>query len=213
MPAVVAPQRQEDHPLDPAGRVGLDRQSEGEALGRRLAQRQGELLDLHLLPPQRALGRLLGRAAVEPYWHAIAVAADDEVGAVVQHLEPGVVAGGGGPLQAVAAEGEGAAADRPGIIAQFVAGHRQRIAAGIGQHAGADPQPLLGQGGMEVPGQARRRRRRRFGMLHGTTVSWCRTKTATQPWQFASSRAPAKARKDLIITSLMEARHGTAAGQ
>ena len=70
---ILAAQREEDHPLDPAGLAGLDRQPEGQALGGRLAQRQGQLLDLHLLPPQRALGRLVGGAAVEAHRHALAV--------------------------------------------------------------------------------------------------------------------------------------------
>lgn len=32
-------------------------------LGGRLAERQGQLLDFHLLSPRRPLGRLIGRAA------------------------------------------------------------------------------------------------------------------------------------------------------
>ena len=70
---VLAAQRKEDHPLDPAGLAGLDGQAEGKVLGGCLAQRQGQLLDLHLLPLQRALGRLVGGAAVEAHRYAMAV--------------------------------------------------------------------------------------------------------------------------------------------
>ena len=44
-----------------------------KVLGGRLAKRQGQLLDLHLLPPQRALGRLVGSAAVEAHRDAMTV--------------------------------------------------------------------------------------------------------------------------------------------
>jgi hypothetical protein len=102
---------------------------------------RGKLLDLDLLPPQRALGWLVGRAAVEAYRDALAIRADDEdkVGAVVQHLEPRIFTRAGSPLQPMAAEGEGPAADRPGIVTQFVAGHGQRLTSGIGEQAGANP--------------------------------------------------------------------------
>ena len=154
---ILAAQRKEDHPLDPAGFAGLDRQPEGETLGHHLAQRQGELLHLHLLPTQRPLGRLIGSTAKEAHRHALALRADDEneVGAVVQHREPGIVARAGGALEAMPAKGEGAAANRPGIVTEFVAGHGQRIMPGMGEQASAEPQTVLGQGGMVIPGQAR----------------------------------------------------------
>ena len=70
---ILAAQRKEDHPLDPAGFASLDGQSERKVLGGCLAKRQGQLLDLHLLPPQRALGRLVGGAAVKAYRDAMTV--------------------------------------------------------------------------------------------------------------------------------------------
>jgi hypothetical protein len=90
--------------------------------------------------------RLVGEAAVEAHWYL--VDQENEMMAVVHHPQPIVLTRVGDPFQPLLAEGVGAAADRPAIVAQLVRRHRHRVASGIGQEAGADTQPGLGQRGM-----------------------------------------------------------------
>src|SRR3954454_1018193 len=48
----------------------------------------------------------------------------------------------------------GTAAHRPAGVAHLVRGQGQGVAPCVGQQPGAEAQPVLGQGRMEVPGQA-----------------------------------------------------------
>jgi hypothetical protein len=99
----------------------------------------------------RAVGSS-AEAAEEAHRHVLDQ--ENEVVALVQHAQPVMRLLFRHPAQALLSECVGPATNGPGGVAHLVAGHADRVAAGMGQQSGADPQPVLAQGGMDVPGQA-----------------------------------------------------------
>ena len=86
--------------------------------------------------------------------------------AVVHDGQPAVHARGGRSLEALFAKGIGTAADRPTIVAHFIGRHGDGISPRVGKQPAAYPEPLLGQGRMKLPRQARLERGVLLGVGH-----------------------------------------------
>ena len=126
----LAAKREEDDSLNGTCDARFDRETEYQAIRLVRAERQAELMSLRLLPPQRSDGRLLCEPAVEAHRHLFDE--EDEVMAVVQHLQPRMDARGGGTPKALLSEGVGAAPDRPAVIAHLVCGKGDGVSPCVG---------------------------------------------------------------------------------
>jgi hypothetical protein len=115
-----------------------------------LPECQCQLLGLDHLPAQRPRGRRVRSAAKEAHGHV--PDQEDEVVALVEHVEPAVGPALRGALQALLAQGVGATADRPAVVAQLRRGQPHRIAASVRQQPGTEPQALCRQRRVDLPG-------------------------------------------------------------
>jgi len=161
--SLITAQRQENDSLHRARGVGLNGEPKDQASGL-IAERQPELLRLRFLPAECARCRFIGRAAIEADRYLIDQ--ENEMVAVIHDAQPRVCAGFGDTLQPLLAERVGATADRPVVIAHLIGSEGDGIPPCVREEPTTDPQALLGEGRVKVPGKATGRARLGDGVTH-----------------------------------------------